>query len=186
MIPWHSSFIIERISSNVLKTSSGRTYVLIGKMAKHPNSCKRMLFKSGCITWIVFISFLQFCFDPYSISIMVFKEISLWVSKNVEGVPGSVFELSYGVSCLNSVSMLSNYKKKFSVSKSCFASSCFRSQKNQDDSVKPSKSKNQQASKNSTSKHSKIQSVVTCEYNISGLTVTFKSFCLNDLLQNQS
>ncbi|XP_059375010.1 mis18-binding protein 1-like isoform X1 [Carassius carassius] len=38
MIPWHSSFITERISSNVLKTSSGRTYVLIGKMAKHPNS----------------------------------------------------------------------------------------------------------------------------------------------------
>nr|CAD32865.2 novel protein similar to human hypothetical protein FLJ11186 [Danio rerio] len=38
MIPWHSSFIVERVSSNVLKTSSGRTYVLIGKMAKHPNS----------------------------------------------------------------------------------------------------------------------------------------------------
>ncbi|XP_056332865.1 mis18-binding protein 1 [Danio aesculapii] len=38
MIPWHSSFIVERISSNVLKTSSGGTYVLIGKMAKHPNS----------------------------------------------------------------------------------------------------------------------------------------------------
>nr|XP_055028535.1 mis18-binding protein 1 isoform X1 [Misgurnus anguillicaudatus] len=37
-IPWHSSFITERISSNVLKTSSGRTYVLIGKMAKHPNA----------------------------------------------------------------------------------------------------------------------------------------------------
>ncbi len=49
MIPWHSSFIIERISSNVLKTSSGRTYVLIGKMAKHPKSCKIMLFKSDCI-----------------------------------------------------------------------------------------------------------------------------------------
>ncbi|XP_077095850.1 mis18-binding protein 1 isoform X2 [Siphateles boraxobius] len=38
MIPWHSSLIVERVSSNVLKTSSGRTYVLIGKMAKHPNS----------------------------------------------------------------------------------------------------------------------------------------------------
>ncbi|KAA0711213.1 Mis18-binding protein 1 [Triplophysa tibetana] len=37
-VPWHSSFITERIASNVLKTSSGRTYVLIGKMAKHPNS----------------------------------------------------------------------------------------------------------------------------------------------------
>lgn len=36
-IPWHSSFITERISSNVLKTSSGSTYVLIGKMAKHSN-----------------------------------------------------------------------------------------------------------------------------------------------------
>ncbi len=60
MIPWHSSFIIERISSNVLKTSSGRTYVLIGKMSKHPNSCKIMLFKSGWIAWIVFISFDSF------------------------------------------------------------------------------------------------------------------------------
>ncbi|RXN20741.1 mis18-binding 1-like protein [Labeo rohita] len=38
MESWHSSLITERISSNVLKTSSGRTYVLIGKMAKHPNS----------------------------------------------------------------------------------------------------------------------------------------------------
>lgn len=37
-VPWHSSFITERIASNLLKTSSGRTYVLIGKMAKHPNS----------------------------------------------------------------------------------------------------------------------------------------------------
>jgi len=44
MIPWHSSFITERVSSNVLKTSSGRTYVLIGKMAKHPKSCKKNAF----------------------------------------------------------------------------------------------------------------------------------------------
>ncbi|XP_052009422.1 mis18-binding protein 1-like [Xyrauchen texanus] len=36
-IPWHSSFITERISNNVLKTASGRIYVLIGRMAKHPN-----------------------------------------------------------------------------------------------------------------------------------------------------
>ncbi|XP_051502704.1 mis18-binding protein 1-like isoform X2 [Myxocyprinus asiaticus] len=36
-IPWHSSFITERISSNVLKTASGGTYILIGRMAKHPN-----------------------------------------------------------------------------------------------------------------------------------------------------
>lgn len=33
-VPWHSSVITERVSSNVLKTVSGRTYVLVGKMAQ--------------------------------------------------------------------------------------------------------------------------------------------------------
>ncbi|KAL2099114.1 hypothetical protein ACEWY4_005594 [Coilia grayii] len=32
-IPWHSNTIVERIESNVLKTVSGRTYILIGKMS---------------------------------------------------------------------------------------------------------------------------------------------------------
>ncbi|XP_063040538.1 mis18-binding protein 1 [Engraulis encrasicolus] len=31
-IPWHSSVIVERIANNVLKTASGKLYVLIGKM----------------------------------------------------------------------------------------------------------------------------------------------------------
>uniref|UniRef100_A0A8C1WZU2 MIS18 binding protein 1 n=1 Tax=Cyprinus carpio TaxID=7962 RepID=A0A8C1WZU2_CYPCA len=104
MIPWHSSFIIERISSNVLKTSSGRTYVLIGKMAKHPNSS----------------------FPSWFLKKFLFGFPKMW----------------------------KEYLDQFL---SCHMGS----QKNQDDSVKPSKSKNQQASKNSTSKHSKIQSVVT-------------------------
>ncbi|KTF74334.1 hypothetical protein cypCar_00032431 [Cyprinus carpio] len=104
MIPWHSSFIIERISSNVLKTSSGRTYVLIGKMAKHPNSS----------------------FPSWFLKKFLFGFPKMW----------------------------KEYLDQFL---SCHMGS----QKNQDDSVKTSKSKNQQASKNSTSKHSKIQSVVT-------------------------
>ncbi|XP_072545929.1 mis18-binding protein 1 [Salminus brasiliensis] len=37
-IPWHSSCITERISSNVVKTASGSTYVLIGKMSHNHNS----------------------------------------------------------------------------------------------------------------------------------------------------
>ncbi|XP_049319497.1 mis18-binding protein 1 [Astyanax mexicanus] len=37
-IPWHSSCITERISSNVVKTASGSTYVLIGKMCNNQNS----------------------------------------------------------------------------------------------------------------------------------------------------
>ncbi|XP_016354000.1 mis18-binding protein 1 [Sinocyclocheilus anshuiensis] len=104
MIPWHSSFISERISSNVLKTSSGRTYVLIGKMAKHPNSS----------------------FPSWFLKKFLFGFPKMW----------------------------KEYLDQFL--------SCHMGPpKNQDDSVKPSKIKNQQASKNSTSKHSKIQSVVT-------------------------
>ncbi|XP_017540223.1 mis18-binding protein 1 [Pygocentrus nattereri] len=37
-IPWHSSCITERVSSNVVKTASGSTYVLIGKMSHYHNS----------------------------------------------------------------------------------------------------------------------------------------------------
>ncbi|KAF4102285.1 hypothetical protein G5714_017085 [Onychostoma macrolepis] len=104
MIPWHSSFIFERITSNVLKTSSGRTYVLIGKMAKHPNS--------SLPSW--------------------------FLKKFLFGFPKM-------------------WKEYLDQLLSCHTGP----QKNQDDSVKPSKTKNQLASKNSTSKHSKIQSVVT-------------------------
>ncbi|XP_041711528.2 uncharacterized protein LOC121545156 isoform X2 [Coregonus clupeaformis] len=32
-MPWHSNTIAERMSSNILKTTSGSTYVLVGKMA---------------------------------------------------------------------------------------------------------------------------------------------------------
>ncbi|XP_074547880.1 mis18-binding protein 1 isoform X2 [Halichoeres trimaculatus] len=31
-IPWHSNIIVERVSSSVLKTVSGRVYILVGKM----------------------------------------------------------------------------------------------------------------------------------------------------------
>ncbi|XP_043119314.1 mis18-binding protein 1 [Puntigrus tetrazona] len=102
MIPWHSSFITERISSNVLKTSSGRTYVLIGKMATHPNSS----------------------FPSWFLKKFLFGFPKMW----------------------------KEYLDQFL---SCHAG------KNLDDRVKPCKTKNQQASKNSTSKHPKIQSVVT-------------------------
>ncbi|TRY94102.1 hypothetical protein DNTS_027329 [Danionella cerebrum] len=37
-IPWHSSSIVERVTCNKLKTSSGNTYVLVGKMAKTSDS----------------------------------------------------------------------------------------------------------------------------------------------------
>ncbi|XP_036449829.1 mis18-binding protein 1 isoform X2 [Colossoma macropomum] len=37
-VPWHSSCITERVSSNVVKTASGSTYVLIGKMSHYHNS----------------------------------------------------------------------------------------------------------------------------------------------------
>ncbi|XP_058255463.1 mis18-binding protein 1 isoform X2 [Hemibagrus wyckioides] len=37
-IPWHSSCITERISSNVVKTASGGTYVLVGKMSHYHSS----------------------------------------------------------------------------------------------------------------------------------------------------
>ncbi|XP_026142077.1 mis18-binding protein 1 [Carassius auratus] len=104
MIPWHSSFIIERVSSNVLKTSSGRTYILIGKMAKHPNSS----------------------FPSWFLKKFLFGFPKMWKEY-----------LDQVLSCHRGP------------------------QKNQDNSVKTSKTKNQQASKNSTSKHSKIQSVVT-------------------------
>ncbi|XP_016123759.1 mis18-binding protein 1-like [Sinocyclocheilus grahami] len=98
MIPWHSSFIIERISSNVLKTSSGRTYVLIGKMAKHPNSS----------------------FPSWFLKKFLFGFPKMW----------------------------KEYLDQF-------LSGHMRPQKSQKDnsSVKPSKAKNQQASKNSTSRH---------------------------------
>ncbi|XP_060789886.1 mis18-binding protein 1 isoform X2 [Neoarius graeffei] len=37
-IPWHSSCITERVSSNVVKTASGGTYVLVGKMSHYHTS----------------------------------------------------------------------------------------------------------------------------------------------------
>ncbi|KAL7873520.1 hypothetical protein AOLI_G00125910 [Acnodon oligacanthus] len=37
-VPWHSSCITERVSSNVVKTASGSTYILIGKMSHYHNS----------------------------------------------------------------------------------------------------------------------------------------------------
>ncbi|KAM9466157.1 mis18-binding protein 1 isoform 2-T2 [Clarias gariepinus] len=37
-IPWHSSCITERVSSNIVKTASGGTYVLVGKMSHYYNS----------------------------------------------------------------------------------------------------------------------------------------------------
>lgn len=43
MIPWHSSCITERVSSNVVKTASGGTYVLVGKMSRYRTSCKQIL-----------------------------------------------------------------------------------------------------------------------------------------------
>ncbi|XP_048047955.1 mis18-binding protein 1 [Megalobrama amblycephala] len=106
MIPWHSSFIIERVSSNVLKTSSGRIYVLIGKMAKHPNS--------SFPSW--FLKKFLFGFPK------MWKE---YLDQFLSGHMGSP-----------------------------------KSQKD-NSSVKPPKARNQQASKNSTSKHPKIQGVIT-------------------------
>ncbi|XP_073683360.1 mis18-binding protein 1 [Garra rufa] len=106
MIPWHSSFIIERISSNVLKTSSGRTYVLVGKMANHPNS--------SFPSW--FLKKFLFGFPK------MWKE---YLDQFLSGHTGP--------------------------------------QKSQKDNsvVKPTDAKNQQASKKSTSKHPKIQAIVT-------------------------
>ncbi|XP_067311280.1 mis18-binding protein 1 [Pseudorasbora parva] len=106
MIPWHSSFIIERVSSNVLKTSSGRTYVLVGKMAKHPNS--------SFPSW--FLKKFLFGFPK------MWKE---YLDQFLSGHMGSQ-----------------------------------KSQKD-DSCVKPPKGRNQQASKNSTSKHPKIQGNIT-------------------------
>ncbi|XP_060736266.1 mis18-binding protein 1 isoform X4 [Tachysurus vachellii] len=37
-IPWHSSCITERVSSNIVKTASGGTYVLVGKMSHYHRS----------------------------------------------------------------------------------------------------------------------------------------------------
>ncbi|KAK3563081.1 hypothetical protein QTP86_016325 [Hemibagrus guttatus] len=37
-VPWHSSCITERVSSNVVKTASGGTYVLVGKMSHYHSS----------------------------------------------------------------------------------------------------------------------------------------------------
>ncbi|TSW08332.1 Mis18-binding protein 1 [Bagarius yarrelli] len=37
-IPWHSSCITERVSSNIVKTASGGTYILVGKMSNYRNS----------------------------------------------------------------------------------------------------------------------------------------------------
>lgn len=37
-IPWHSSCITERVSSNIVKTASGGTYVLVGKMSHYHTS----------------------------------------------------------------------------------------------------------------------------------------------------
>ncbi|XP_046711066.1 mis18-binding protein 1 isoform X1 [Silurus meridionalis] len=37
-IPWHSSCITERVSDNIVKTASGGTYVLVGKMSLHHGS----------------------------------------------------------------------------------------------------------------------------------------------------
>lgn len=106
MIPWHSSFIIERVSSNVLKTSSGRTYVLVGKMAKHPNS--------SFPSW--FLKKFLFGFPK------MWKE---YLDQFLSGHMGSQ-----------------------------------KSQKD-DSCVKPPKARNQRASKNSTSKHPKIQGIIT-------------------------
>ncbi|KAL1257929.1 hypothetical protein QQF64_011173 [Cirrhinus molitorella] len=106
MIPWHSSFITERISSNVLKTSSGRTYVLVGKMANHPNSS----------------------FPSWFLKKFLFGFPKMWKEY--------LDQLLSGHSGLQ------------------------KSQKD-NSSVKPPNAKNQQASKNSTSKHPKIQAVVT-------------------------
>ncbi|KTF79220.1 hypothetical protein cypCar_00014827 [Cyprinus carpio] len=102
MIPWHSSFITERISSNVLKTSSGRTYVLIGKMAKHPSSS----------------------FPSWFLKKFLFGFPKMW----------------------------KEYLDQF-------LSGHMGLQKSQKDNsgVKPPKAKNQQAAKNSTCKHPKIQ-----------------------------
>lgn len=36
-IPWNSNIIVERISNSVLKTLTGRIYILVGKMSKHVN-----------------------------------------------------------------------------------------------------------------------------------------------------
>ncbi|XP_056090027.1 mis18-binding protein 1 isoform X2 [Rhinichthys klamathensis goyatoka] len=106
MIPWHSSLITERVSSNVLKTSSGRTYVLIGKMAKHPNSS----------------------FPSWFLKKFLFGFPNMW----------------------------KEYLDQF-------LSGHMGSQKGQkdDSSAKPPKGRNQQASKNSTSKHPKIQGITT-------------------------
>ncbi|XP_051578230.1 mis18-binding protein 1-like [Myxocyprinus asiaticus] len=105
-IPWHSSFITERISSNVLKTTSGRTYVLIGRMAKHP--------KPSFPSW--------------------------FLKKFLFGFP----------------QMWKEYLGQFLIEHA-------GSQKTQkdDNSVKPSKAKNQQASKKSTSKQPRLQVITT-------------------------
>ncbi|XP_052001080.1 mis18-binding protein 1-like [Xyrauchen texanus] len=105
-IPWHSSFITERISSNVLKTTSGRTYVLIGRMAKHP--------KPSFPSW--------------------------FLKKFLFGFP----------------KMWKEYLGQFLIEHA-------GSQKTQkdDNSVKPSKAKNQQASKKSTSKQPRLQVITT-------------------------
>lgn len=42
-IPWHSSCITERVSSNIVKTASGGTYVLVGKMSHYHNLCKQII-----------------------------------------------------------------------------------------------------------------------------------------------
>ncbi|XDV43311.1 hypothetical protein PO909_011812 [Leuciscus waleckii] len=106
MIPWHSSLITERVSSNVLKTSSGRTYVLIGKMAKHPNSS----------------------FPSWFLKKFLFGFPNMW----------------------------KEYLDQF-------LSGHMGSQKGQkdDSSAKPPRARNQQASKNLTSKHPKIQGLIT-------------------------
>lgn len=42
-IPWHSSCITERVSSNLVKTASGGIYFLIGKMSHYHSSCKQII-----------------------------------------------------------------------------------------------------------------------------------------------
>ncbi|XP_027029461.2 mis18-binding protein 1 isoform X5 [Tachysurus fulvidraco] len=44
-IPWHSSCITERVSSNIVKTASGGTYVLVGKMSHYHSSSFPQWFK---------------------------------------------------------------------------------------------------------------------------------------------
>lgn len=39
-IPWNSNIIVERVSNYVVKTVSGRVYILVGKINLHVNCGK--------------------------------------------------------------------------------------------------------------------------------------------------